>query len=411
MKPLPHAVREFVDRQATAAVADVSPTTPGEEVSPYASYWCRAVGCMLLAGRVQAKDDGLPNRTDINRVCKEANFNQYLFERIAHFLVKAKVIVSNRWQHQYEPGANYAAFWGHAVTRLRAITRPAVLDLVQEYTGHRVYRPTFAMHAGLIEFLTLFFRCFDGRALPEDQVGPVMLAFSRLPAEELSWAARALKLGAKGYERGTWHFWLDEKGQKAVLSALYTAEWGYAAEHRKKIWCFPSPIGLAMLGLGPAPPVASLPTDLEVRPDLAVYAGAGLPLEQLVPLFRHCRIKRIAQVLEFRLEPRRLAEASAGSRAGEELRGVLKGVGPLPSTVADILKAKSDLGGVLKIRGCSALVQPPNPEALEAIRRHPRLKGYLEAGAPPGYLLIKPTSDPFNFIDRCRELGFEVERL
>jgi hypothetical protein len=323
---------------------------------------------MLLAGRVQAKDDGLPNRTDINRVCKEANFNQYLFERVAHFLVKARVIERKRWQRQYERGAHYNGFWDHAVKQLQTVTRAAVLDLVQEYTGHRVYRPTFAMYSGLIEFLTLFFRCFDGRALPEDQVGLVMFAFSRLPPEELSRAARALKLEANGYERATWHLWLDEKGQKALLSALYTAEWGYAAEHPKKIWFFPSPIGLAMLGLGPVPQATHLPTDLEVRPDLSVYAGAGLPLEQLVPLFRHCRIKRIAQVLEFRLEPRRLAEASAASPAGEELRGVFKGVGPLPSTVAELLKTKSDLGGVLKIRGCSALVQPPNPEALEATR-------------------------------------------
>jgi hypothetical protein len=90
---------------------------------------------------------------------------------------------------------------------------------------------------------------------------------------------------------------------------------------------------------------------------------------------------------------------------------VFKDVAPLPATVASLLEIKSELGGVLQIRGCSAIVKPPNPEAIEAIRKHPRLKGYLEAGAPPGYLLIKATSDPWNFIERCRELGFEVQRL
>jgi hypothetical protein len=66
---------------------------------------------------------------------------------------------------------------------------------------------------------------------------------------------------------------------------------------------------------------------------------------------------------------------------------------------------------VLGIRWCSALVKPENAEVLAAMREHPKLKGYLEAGAPPGYLLIKPMSRPDNFLRRCRELGFEVNAL
>jgi len=30
--------------------------------------------------------------TDVNRLCKEANFNQYLFERVTKFLVNAQII-------------------------------------------------------------------------------------------------------------------------------------------------------------------------------------------------------------------------------------------------------------------------------------------------------------------------------
>jgi hypothetical protein len=166
-----------------------------------------------------------------------------------------------------------------------------------------------------------------------------------------------------------------------------------------------------MLGLAPVPRVDPLATDLRVLPNLSVFAGAGLPLEKLVPLFRHCRVKRIDRLLEFQLDRRRLTEASARDSPNEELRAVFQGVEPLPATVASLLEAASPLGSVLKIRACTALVKPPTAEVLDAIRRHPRLKGYLEAGAPSGYLLVKATSNPHNFIDRCRDLGFQVEIL
>ena len=48
---------------------------------------------------------------------------------------------------------------------------------------------------------------------------------------------------------------------------------------------------------------------------------------------------------------------------------------------------------------------------MDAIRQHSRLKGYLEAGAPKGYLLIKPGSNPHNFVQRSKELGFRVTLL
>ena len=56
-------------------------------------------------------------------------------------------------------------------------------------------------------------------------------------------------------------------------------------------------------------------------------------------------------------------------------------------------------------------VRKTDTEVLAAIREHPPLKGYLEPGAPPGYLLIKSRSDPANFIRRCQDLGFKVETL
>ena len=89
----------------------------------------------------------------------------------------------------------------------------------------------------------------------------------------------------------------------------------------------------------------------------------------------------------------------------------MQGAGPLPPTVEDVLGTRPSAGGKVGIRRCSALVQPESVEVLDAIRRHPRLKGYLEAGAPPGYLLVKARSSPETFVRRCQELGFQVALL
>ena len=90
------------------------------------------------------------------------------------------------------------------------------------------------------------------------------------------------------------------------------------------------------------------------------------------------------------------------------MRAVLRELAPLPATVEDVLATKSKAGGKIGIRGCSALLKPENAETLKAIREHPRLKGYLEPGAPPGYLMLKSRSNPDNFLLRCEDLGFEL---
>jgi hypothetical protein len=69
------------------------------------------------------------------------------------------------------------------------------------------------------------------------------------------------------------------------------------------------------------------------------------------------------------------------------------------------------VGGKISIRGRSAIIRPENEELLRTIRQHPQLKGYIEPGAPPGYLLIKATSRPDNFVRCCRALGFEIDLL
>ena len=325
-KRLPESLQRFVARQTTRPVTDLGDGDAMEPRSPYGSYWYRAVACILLSGRVQAKHDGTPNMTEVNRVGKEANFNQYLTERIGTFLVASDVIRFDR-QGRYEAGPNLAAFWDHDDERLPAITRQAVVRLVGYQTGHPFWHPKAPEDWGLIEFLSLFFTCFRGRALVESEVGQVLHDFTRLPQDDLVQAAEGLGLEVDSVDVAGWRLKLDGRGQKALVAALYTSEWAYYAEHETTGWWFASPTGLAMLGLGPPPPAPDLATVFQVQPDLSVFAGAGLGWETLVPLFRHATIRRIDQVYEFRLDRKRLAGSPAGSAPGEELREALRGAG------------------------------------------------------------------------------------
>src|SRR5215472_15492628 len=109
---LPQSLRSFVARQSTMPVADLREGEREEPRSPYGSYWYRAVTCILLSGRVQSKRDGAPNMTDVNRVGKEANFNQYLTERVGKLLVAMGVVQVDR-RGSYEAGPDLAAFWDH----------------------------------------------------------------------------------------------------------------------------------------------------------------------------------------------------------------------------------------------------------------------------------------------------------
>jgi len=404
------SLRQFVERQKTMPIADLWDGGREEQHSPYGSYWYRAVACILLSGRVHAKYDGAPNMTEVNRVGKEANFNPYLTQWIGKFLVATEVVRFDR-QGRYEAGPSLAAFWDHDGSLLPTITRQAVIRLVRYQTGVPFWDPKDDDDSHLIEFLSLFFACFRELALVESEVGQVFHAFSLLPQDDLIHAARGLGLALDDVDVAGWERRLDAKGQKALVAALYTAEWAYYTQHKKTDWWFASPTGLAMLALGPPLPAEELATVFKTQADLSVFAGAGLAWKKLVPLFRYCAIQRIDQVYQFRLDRKRMAQSSSTSAPGEKLREVFRELEPLPSTVADLLATKSKVGGKVGIRWCSALIKPESPEALAAIREHPRLKGYLEPGAPPGYLLLKSRSDPDNFVLRCRDLGFEVTSL
>jgi hypothetical protein len=410
-KQLPAAIARFIEQQRTMPV-DRLYKKPLPLRFPYAEYWRRAIACMMLSGRVQPKGDGNPNRTDITRICKEANFNPHLFERAGWFLLGADIVNAGKYDSRaYKPGKNLTAFWDHDITALSKAARRSFLHHLNHFTGHKVYRPTFAHSSALDDFVAVFAAAFRGFGLREDTVGDVLLRFSRLPESALGRLCKRFAPESGELDMINWSAWLDSKGQEALLSTLYVCEWAYAAEHRNKMWFHVSDIARALLGIDEPPQVDPLPADIKVLPDLSVFAGAGLPFESLAPFFRYCRIKRIDRVFEFQLDPKRLREQATKTSAVEEMRVALATAGTLPQTVEAILAGKPPGRGRTGFRACSAIVKPENAEVLNAIREHRRLKGYLEAGAPPGYLLIKYNSNPVNFVERCRELGFTVEAM
>jgi hypothetical protein len=407
MKRLPAAVEQFVKAQQTIAITELWEANAESAASPYGSHWYRAVAAMLRSGRVAAKDSGFPNRTDVNRICKEANFNQHFFERIAKLLVAAKVVQADRGQRYFE-GVHDGAFWKHRRKELTEITRAAVAHLIKDSASSAYYYPTTAIHHSLIDFLILFFAGFHGKALREDQLGKVMHDFCQLPDSDLKSVAVSAGLKKSDVSRDEWAHWLNKAGQRALLSALYTAEWVYYDERQKVGWVFPSPIGLGLLGLGPLPEAPRLATEFKADSNLAIYAGTGVELATLATLCRLCKIKRIDRVMEFQVDPKRLKELPS---ANTELRAALAHLDPMPPSLSAALQTETSLGGKIGVRYCSALVKPATAEAAAAIRQHPQLKGYLEPGAPPGFLLVKPNSNPDNFLRRCQALGFEIESL
>jgi hypothetical protein len=407
---LPGSIRDFVEQQATLPLESLFEDSD-LPLFPYCEYWRRAVAAMLLSGRIAPKNDGFPNMTDVNRICKEANFDQYLFEVTGRFLIAAKIIRPNEKRSRYEPAKFSKAFWNHQLRCLQEAARQGFLEVVQQFTPFRVWRPTLAASSMLDGLVGLFATAFAGLAVPRDQAGNVFLEFSKLPSPDLIDLGNQLGFKKRRCDAGGWDWWLDEPGQQALLSALYVSSWAYTTDYQKQSWIYLSDTARIILGLAIPPELPAPAVDFKVLPNLSVLAGADLPPEKLVPLFRHCKIKRIDRVFELQLDKRQLTETTPQEPLVWNLREVLEESGPLPATVDSLLRHRPLGGGEIRIRGCSAIVQPESAEVLDAIRQHSRLKGYLEAGAPKGYLLIKEQSNPSNFIQRCKELGFKVTTL
>jgi hypothetical protein len=407
---LPSSIRRFVEEQDTCPKSEVSNVRKSSLHSPFSGFWYRAIACVMLSGRVQPKrySDGSPNMTDVNRFGKEANFNQYLFERVAVSLATAQIVMEQQFHGPYEEGPNFDAFWQHDEKKLPEIGREAVLNYIKKHAGYLPKRATPLVRAHLIEFLTLFFACFEGRAIAEPKFKTALQGFSRLPEEDLLQLGAELGIKPADIKPEAWHFWVDLKDGKVLSEALAMTEWTNGEACGRDLWVFPGEVGLWALGLDKPMPPYKLPDTLKIGPKRTVLAGMGLSHKTLVPLFRHCTVKKICEVCEFQLDAKRMTQEPAGTSPGEELRQALKDLEPLPAEIAALLGTESKLGGEIIVRGCSAMVKVGDEQVIEAIRKHPSLKNYIEPGAPPGYLLIKPTSDVYNFMQRCNNLGFTI---
>lgn len=374
---LPEPIREFIARQPVIERKKASAGVPDDKTSPYGTYYHRAVACVLLSGRVSPKWDHEPNMTDVNRFGKEANFNQFLVERVGRFLVAMDAVAADRSRGCYVPGCNLDAFWNGDSERHRKISQLAVVRFIQRPTDLGYFdRPADRQdRAGVIEFLTLFFGCFKDLAIAEPAIGKVLRDFAALPPDDLMDGARTLGLEVQKQHAESWGRSLDEKVLKRVTAALAFTEWLYYTERRKEVWLMASPTGLGMLGLEDPPPPPRLETTLKVQPNLEVLAGAGLPHQTLLPLFRYGVVKKIGEVYELKLDRRRFSQVPSTSSPTEELRKALKELEPLPEPVAELLESEPRQGGAVGVKYCSALVKPADDEVLKQIRRHPKLKG------------------------------------
>ncbi|MFM9964043.1 MAG: hypothetical protein ACKV2Q_22805 [Planctomycetaceae bacterium] len=404
----PDSVRAFVATWKTVALSELWPDAVLEEAeSMYSQYWYRAVAAMALSGRVAPTNEGRPNKTEGLRLCKEANFNPQWLDELAWFLVQARVI-KPEGRNKYVEGEAFAAFDQHEFGTLQKAVQQGVIGLTQGLTGYQVWRPTPAHNAGLIEFLTLFAAAFPGVAVRESDLLLLWRGLSELPAQDLVEWANHQGVPLELHQVRSWHHWFDQKGVSALRHALYSSRWAYGTSFQNDIWLGLSFDAQSLVG-GIAPlPRQSLTDQLEVDDSGHVLAGSGLPIGTLAQLCRLCRVTKIRAVLEFQIDKKRLAQLPVSESPSEELRGLLGATGSLSSKVEKLLGGASPRGGRMLFAHCSGVVIPENDEVAKAIRQHPRLKGYLAPNAPPGLLLIKPDSDPSNFITRCRELGFEV---
>ena len=294
---------------------------------------------------------------------------------------------------------------------LRDITRSAFLAFVRDYTGYQLWRPTLAYSSGLAEFAAIFFHSLDGLAVREDQISEAFVTFSKLPEKDLTAAMGVLGIEEADALGCGWEPWFDKKGQTAMLQALYAAGWAFCTEHGKEIWVSLSDTGRMMLGLASPPPKPPPILDFKALPNRTILAGSDRPIDGLVPLFRFLKISRIDRVFEFEVDRKRLKEAPSRGPGLDELRTVLGDLAPLPDAIDRLLGITPSTGGHVSVRLCSALITARDPDVLTAIQEHRKLKGYIESGSPPGYLLVKSTSSAHNFVKRCFELGFKVEVL
>jgi len=108
---IPSSIKKFVEaiptRSVTELVKNYSPQARTREL-PWEHFTHRLAAGLLLSGDVRPKQDGYPNRTDLEKMGKRSNFHPGLAEQLSHLFV-AGGIVKATGMNCYVPGPNVAA--------------------------------------------------------------------------------------------------------------------------------------------------------------------------------------------------------------------------------------------------------------------------------------------------------------
>ena len=385
---------------------DSKPCQPDRSNYPYRRY-LPAVAALLLGGRVRATFSGKPNLVDVDRVCKEGNFNVRAFTIYSELLLGLQSLEVRGERYQLGPAA--ARFFAGALPDLRTLTRTHVGTLVDELTPRRSARPTQAYVARLDVFLRLVCGALTGLGVRSDQFGAALQAFAQLPAGDLLALAHQhgeTELRVQHVHRWS-QVWLDSVGSDALIGACNVLRWFDVSDD----YALPSYAARVMLGLEEPLQPHTPALDLVVQPDLSILAGEDLPLETLVPLLRSCKIQRIDRIISLRLTKKHLLAVPTTPPAAEQILAVLQPLGPLPSTVQHLLGDAPALRGTLAVRPCAGILRVDDPVLIDRIRAIPKLKGYLDQVGLPGYLVVKSGSSLSAFIARCQEFGLTVQPL
>lgn len=402
---LPISIREFVAKHQTVAVSDA-----GTSEYPHSAFYWRTAACVCLSGRVRPTGEREPNKADVDRVCKEANFDQYLFADVVRFLTAARVLTTGEYcGDPYGRGPAFEVFWARDIDGMRTLMWDGIVDRLRQRSGLRPSVHPTVWQSGLREFVTLFFSLFQRAALHWQRVNEACLEFCTLPLDDLRAYAVSLGHDRAAVVPDDWREWIEPQGTRALLALMGMGRWIFAPDNKGE-HVYLGQAGAIMLGLAVPPPPPPPHHELTVQSDLSVLVGVDVSAETLVTLLRYCRIQRFEDVSRLGLNPKAFREAPAGASPGDELAAALAPAGPLPQSVQALLgTAPATAGGVLHYLGCSAILTSDDPATLSAVRSHGKLKGYLVPDGPPGLLAVRPDRDVRNFIARCRQLGFDLK--
>lgn len=407
---LPASIVKFVNAQPTLSLANMleDPWKPrAKRPFPFEEYIYPMVASVLLSGRISAISKNLPNKTDSERWCKASNFNPFLFEWLGAFLVHSNIL--EREGGAFKPGRNVRALQHRDLDACRRAFFAAFAAEIDARTPRGVYRSHFSQQAGFEGYLRSFASAFKGKAIPADRLGSLVLAFSELPKKDLE---KASGIDSAMGSLVASSQWFDATGQDAFEKAMAaTGGFEHESDGDDRQWLHVSGELEVILEVASA---VKAPTNQEfsVHDDLTVRASCHHALDTLASLHRFANVAHKDETLTFQLDPVAIKEAAVQRALLPRFKGLLESFQPqLPPTVERLLTGGNtdrELGTV-HAHLCQALIGPGSPKLLNAIRQHRKLKNYLAAGAPPGYLLIKAQSDPWNFLERCRECGFELK--